>query len=162
MATCYLNYPGLLEARIDSEGYYSSGDQGYLRDGRLYLTGRTQDFINVGGRKVDPTEIRAVVEQIAGVREAVVLDELDAHRENILHLVVDADSSLSAQILLRACRQRLAAYKVPHKVSFVASLPKNGIGKLRTSELRRQLGAAESESSSRAGLGGAVLTGDAT
>ena len=66
MASGYLNHPGMFEARVDADGFYHSGDRGRLVDGRLHLVGRTQDHINVAGRKIDPTEIVAVVTALDG------------------------------------------------------------------------------------------------
>ena len=90
MASGYLNHPGMFEARLDADGFYHSGDRGRIAGGRLHLVGRTQDHINVAGRKIDPTEIVAVVSALDGVADAVAFPDEDLNREALVHLVVVA------------------------------------------------------------------------
>jgi len=143
MASGYLNHPGLFEARVDAEGFYHSGDRGRLVDGRLHLVGRTQDHINVAGRKIDPTEIVAVVSALEGVEDAVAFPDEDLNREALVHLVVVASKEgLTKAALAEACRSRLAPYKIPGRISFVKEIPRTGIGKPRIAVLREQLNAS--------------------
>ncbi len=143
MASGYLNHPGLFEARVDAEGFYHSGDRGRLVDGRLHLVGRTQDHINVAGRKIDPTEIVAVVSALEGVEDAVAFPDEDLNRETLVHLVVVAPKGeLTKAAVAEACRSRLAPYKVPGRISFVKEIPRTGIGKPRIAVLREQLNAS--------------------
>ncbi|HEY2294532.1 MAG TPA: class I adenylate-forming enzyme family protein [Thermoanaerobaculia bacterium] len=140
MASGYLNHPGLFEGRLDADGFYHSGDRGRIADGRLHLVGRTQDHINVAGRKIDPTEIVAVVSALDGVADAVAFPDEDLNREALVHLVVvAADRALTKEAVAEACRSRLAPYKVPGRISFVAEIPRTGIGKPRIAMLREQL-----------------------
>ena len=143
MASGYLNHPGLFEERVDAEGFYHSGDRGRLVDGRLHLVGRTQDHINVAGRKIDPTEIVAVVSALEGVEDAVAFPDEDLNREALVHLVVVASKAeLTKAAVAEACRSRLAPYKVPGRISFVKEIPRTGIGKPRIAVLREQLNAS--------------------
>ncbi|MEA2564239.1 MAG: HIP---CoA ligase [Acidobacteriota bacterium] len=140
MASGYLNHPGLFEERVDSQGFYHSGDRGRLVDGRLHLVGRTQDHINVAGRKIDPTEIVAVVLALDGVADAVAFPDEDLNREALVHLVVVASNGgVTKAAVAEACRSRLAPYKVPGRISFVQEIPRTGIGKPRIAVLREQL-----------------------
>jgi acyl-CoA synthetase (AMP-forming)/AMP-acid ligase II len=140
MAGGYLNHPGLFEERLDADGYYHSGDRGRIVDGRLHLVGRTQDHINVAGRKIDPTEIVGVVSALDGVEDAVAFPDEDLNRETLVHLVVaHSGGKLTRAAVAEACRSRLAHYKVPGRISFVAEIPRTGIGKPRIALLREQL-----------------------
>ncbi|HVR99995.1 MAG TPA: class I adenylate-forming enzyme family protein [Thermoanaerobaculia bacterium] len=142
MASGYLNHPGLFEERLDADGFYHSGDRGRIVDGRLHLVGRTQDHINVAGRKIDPTEIVAVVSALDGVEDAVAFPDEDLNREALVHLVVVAPRGTPDKTAVAAaCRSRLAPYKVPGRISFVAEIPRTGIGKPRIAMLREQLNA---------------------
>ena len=142
MASGYLNHPGLFEQRMDADGFYHSGDRGRIIDGRLHLVGRTQDHINVAGRKIDPTEIVAVVTALDGVEDAVAFPDEDLNREALVHLVVAASNGeLTKADLAEACRARLAPWKVPGRISFVQEIPRTGIGKPRIALLREQLNA---------------------
>jgi acyl-coenzyme A synthetase/AMP-(fatty) acid ligase len=144
MASGYLNHPGLFEQRVDAEGFYHSGDRGRLADGRLHLVGRTTDHINVAGRKIDPTEIVALVSALAGVEDAVAFPDEDLNREALVHLAVVAPrGEVTRADLAEACRARLAPWKVPGRISFVQEIPRNGIGKPRIAWLREQLNAQE-------------------
>jgi acyl-coenzyme A synthetase/AMP-(fatty) acid ligase len=145
MASGYLNHPELFAQRVDAEGFYHSGDRGRMVGGRLHLVGRTQDHINVAGRKIDPTEIVELVSAIDGVQEAVAFPEEDLNRETLVHLVVVAAiPELTKTIVAEVCRSRLAPYKVPGRISFVPEIPRTGIGKPRLALLREQLSASPS------------------
>lgn len=140
MASGYLNHPGLFESRVDAEGFYHSGDRGRIVDGRLHLVGRTQDHINVAGRKIDPTEIVAVVTALDGVEDAIAFPDEDLNREALVHLaVVAAKPEVTGASVAEACRARLAPWKVPGRISFVQEIPRTGIGKPRIALLREQL-----------------------
>lgn len=146
MASGYLNHPGLFAERVDANGFYHSGDRGTIVDGRLHLVGRTHDHINVAGRKIDPTEIVGVVSALDGVREAVAFPDEDLNRETLVHLVVvAATSDLTRTRVADACRSRLAPFKVPGRISFVAEIPRNGIGKPLIARLREQVGLSTRE-----------------
>ncbi|MEU7754871.1 AMP-binding protein [Micromonospora sp. NPDC049171] len=64
-------------ARVFTGGRLRTGDLGFLADGELYMVGRTDDMLSVGGRKVYARELEATVESLGTVREgcSVVLDE---------------------------------------------------------------------------------------
>lgn len=145
MASGYLNLPGRFEERLDAEGFYHSGDRGRLVDGRLHLVGRTQDHINVAGRKVDPVEIVTVVRELDGVDDALAFPDEDLNREALVHLVVVAPGGqVTKETVTKACRSRLAPYKVPGRISFVDEIPRTGIGKPRIAALRERLSAGAS------------------
>ena len=143
MASGYLNHPGLLEERVDADGFYHSGDRGRIVDLRLHLVGRTEQHINVAGRKIDPTEIVAVVSALDGVEDAVAFPDEDLNRETLVHLVVVCPrAEVTRADVAEACRARLAAFKVPGRISFVREIPRSGIGKARIAALREQLNAS--------------------
>lgn len=140
MTSGYLNYPDLLQERIDRDGFYRSGDRGQVVAGRLHLVGRTEDYINVAGRKIDATEIAAFVSSLPGVADAAVFPDEDLNQDTVVHLVVVATSAdLGRSAILKACRARLAPWKAPGRISFVDAIPRNGIGKPRIALLRQQL-----------------------
>ncbi|MGW5652738.1 class I adenylate-forming enzyme family protein [Streptomyces humi] len=137
MATRYLNAPGLLEQRVDADGFYATGDTGRLGGGRLRITGRIAGPLNIAGRKIDPTEIEAVARRVPGVRDAVCFADRDARGEAVVHLVVATSRPSSRQEFLGICRSRLAAYKVPGRISFLRAIPRSSAGKVRLTELAR-------------------------
>ncbi len=152
MTSGYLNHPGLFESRLDGDGFYRSGDRGRVVAGRLHLVGRTQDHINVAGRKIDPAEIVALVSALAGVTDAVAFPDEDLNQETLVHLVVvAADREATKAAVAAACRSRLAPYKTPGRISFVREIPRNGIGKPRLATLREQLHAPKAVPGDRQG-----------
>jgi amino acid adenylation domain-containing protein len=123
------------------DGWFYTGDQGKLdSDGYLFLTGRTSEIINRGGEKISPREIDEVLMQHPAVLEAVSfpiphpsLGEQVA-ASVILRPHADAmDLEVMEIELQKFVAQRLAMFKVPHRIAFVADIPKGPTGKpLRT------------------------------
>jgi acyl-CoA synthetase (AMP-forming)/AMP-acid ligase II len=134
--TRYLNCPDLFAGRLDAEGYYRTGDHGYLDDGRLILTHRTGRFMNIAGRKVDPVEVRDVICAVDGVSDAMVFSIETEARDEVVVALVAAHGPTGAPDITAACRERLAGYKVPERVKIVDSLPVNTIGKPRAEAAR--------------------------
>lgn len=121
---------------------YVTGDLGTIDGaGRLVLTGRAKDVINVAGRKVSPAEIEACLLGLDGVAEAVVLGVPDPVRgEAIGALVVAAHGAAADEArLLARCRSSLPSWKVPRIVKVVRALPRDGRGKLARKEIRALL-----------------------
>ena len=99
-------------------------------DGRLHLTGRADRRINVGGRKVDPGEVEVALRSVPGVRDAVVFGVADARRGEAIGARVAGPRGLTRETLLAACRDRLAAWKIPRRIELCDRLPVDGRGKI--------------------------------
>jgi acyl-coenzyme A synthetase/AMP-(fatty) acid ligase len=125
----------------DADGFVDLGDRLELRDGRYYFMGRSGGIINVGGLKVHPEEVEAVINSHPLVRMSLV----KSRRNPITGAVVTADVVLTdgagterehaaderiRQEILEACRTTLAAHKVPALIRFVPSLEMSASGKL--------------------------------
>jgi acyl-coenzyme A synthetase/AMP-(fatty) acid ligase len=119
----------------DAEGFVDSGDMVELRDDRFYFVGRRDGVINVGGLKVCPEEIEAVINRHPAVRAALVKGRRNPITgEIVVAEVVLADgahdeAALKAEIL-EACRRDLPPHKVPAGLRFVPALAMTGGGKL--------------------------------
>jgi len=132
----YLDDP-VAAARTLRDGWLWTGDLA-RRDtvGFYYLEGRRGLRINVGGYKVAPEEVEAVLEGHPGVREAVVLAMPDAARGEIVRAVIVPEGTApSIGELRRYCRQRLAGYKVPRHFEFRDELPRSPLGKVLRHDL---------------------------
>jgi acyl-coenzyme A synthetase/AMP-(fatty) acid ligase len=125
----------------DPEGFVDLGDRLELRDGRYYFVGRSGGIINVGGLKVHPEEVEAVINSHPLVRMSLVR----SRRNPITGAIVAADVVLTdadgtgpeqgvgeriREEILAACRTTLAAHKVPAVIRFVPSLEMSASGKL--------------------------------
>lgn len=120
----------------DSDGWLRTGDLGELREDYLYLRGRRGDRIIRGGENLLPLEVEQVLGQHPGVREAAVVGRPDDRLGEVPWAFVVASSQAPDPAELRAfVRERLAGFKVPVGLTFVAELPRNASGKV----LRRRL-----------------------
>jgi len=124
-------------------GVFLTADLGVLDGaGRLTLTGRVAEQLNVAGKKVHPEEVRQVLEGIAGVRAAHVTGLPDVHRGELVAALVAVapEAGLTVPAIIAACRARLAPHKVPRRVALVDELPVTARGKLDASAVRTLLG----------------------
>jgi long-chain acyl-CoA synthetase len=115
-------------------GRFLSGDLGILDGGgRLRLTGRVAEFLNVAGKKVHPEEVRRVLEALPGVRSAAVAGLPDPHRGQLVAALVAVEpaTNITVHAVLAACRERLAPHKVPRRIVIVDELPVSERGKVR-------------------------------
>ena len=120
-------------------GTLATGDLGAWDDhGRLQIVGRKADTIVTGGENVAPAEVEGVLAAHPAVAEAGVFGRPHpAWGEAVVAaVVVRPGMHVSAAELQRHCAARLAGFKVPKEVAFVAALPRTGSGKLRRAALR--------------------------
>ena len=110
-------------------GYFFPGDRGRKdASGRVWLTGRESEFINVGANKVEPVEIEAALAQHSKVSEVVVLGVTNAAGEESVKAIVVASEACEAEELLDFCRGRIADFKVPRIIEFRDELPRGPLG----------------------------------
>ncbi|HET8683979.1 MAG TPA: AMP-binding protein [Micromonosporaceae bacterium] len=127
------SYLGGLPMARTPDGFVSVGDHGWLdQDGYLFLAPRRTDLINVGGENVYPAEVEAALLEHPSVLDAMVVGGPDPVFGAVVHarVVRAAGARPSGPELMRHCAARLAPYKVPNKISFVASVPRSAAGKL--------------------------------
>lgn len=123
------------------DGYFTVGDAGYLdEEGFLYLCDRKSDMIISGGVNIYPAEIESVLSGHPRVRDVAVFGIPHDDWGEEVKAVVEADLG-AADDALRAeifayCKERLAAFKCPRTIDFVAELPRDPNGKLYKRKLR--------------------------
>jgi acyl-coenzyme A synthetase/AMP-(fatty) acid ligase len=120
----------------DTDGFVDTGDMVELRGDRYYFVGRRGGIINIGGLKVRPEEIEAVINRHADVR----MSRAKARKSPITGAIVVADVVLAESGAIRAkeirdeiladCRAHLASHKVPAVIRFVEALDVTPAGKL--------------------------------
>jgi acyl-coenzyme A synthetase/AMP-(fatty) acid ligase len=120
---------------FDKDGFVDTGDIVELRDGRYHFVGRQGGVINIGGQKVHPEEIEAVINRHPDVQMSLV----QARKNPITGAIVVADVVVTAEHapldalrgqILAACRGTLARYKVPATIRFVSAIEVAASGKL--------------------------------
>lgn len=128
-------------AEIERHGLVCIGDVGYLdEDGYLFLCDRSVDMVISGGTNIYPAEIEAVLLDMPGVRDCAVFGVPDEDFGEALCAHVDADPGLiSSGAQVQAwLRERIANYKVPARVVFDDSLPREDSGKIMKRKIREQ------------------------
>ena len=125
-------------AEVMRDGWYLSGDLGYMDDaGYVVLVDRVKDMIVSGGENVYCTEVEEALYLHPAVLEAAVFGVPDEKWGEAVHAVVVAREEVTSEALIEYCRERIAGYKVPKSVSFQTEpLPKSGPGKILKRELR--------------------------
>ncbi len=125
--------------RTMPEGRLRTGDVAVIdEEGWVYLVDRLKDQINVSGYKVWPREVEDALYEHPSVLEAAVVGRPDAYRGEtvVAYVSLKAGLTSSAEELIAFSRERLAAYKCPRTIHFLADLPKTQSGKIRRAELR--------------------------
>jgi long-chain acyl-CoA synthetase len=134
----YRNRPEATAAALKG-GWLHTGDLGYVdSDGFYFIVDRTKDLVIRGGYNVYPREIEEVLYAHPGIREAAVIGKPDERlgEEVVAVVVLDEGASDSEADIIAYCRERLATYKCPREVRFMAELPKGPSGKILKTELR--------------------------
>ena len=128
-------------ALTDADGFVDTGDMVELRGERYHFVGRRGGIINIGGLKVHPEEIEAVINR----DDAVRMSRVKARKSPITGAIVIADVVLAdgcdaSRIdeikgrIIADCRANLAPHKVPAMIKFVDRLDITAAGKLARSD----------------------------
>jgi fatty-acyl-CoA synthase len=140
--TLMLGYIGTpLAETLDEEGFFPTGDGGYLDElGRLFWTGRLTDIIKTGGANVSPLEVDEALATHPNVKVAKTVGlPHETLGEVVVACVVPRDGAhIEAEAVQSHLRERLASYKVPRHVLFFGDddLKLTGSDKIRLDELR--------------------------
>jgi fatty-acyl-CoA synthase len=126
------------EGKADGIGWFRSGDAGYMKDGYLYIQDRIKDMIISGGENIYPIEVENVLMMHPAVLDCAVIAIPDEKwGETVKACVVKKPGAeVSDQELIAYTRERLAHYKCPRSVDFIAELPRNPSGKVLKKILR--------------------------
>ena len=122
------------------EGWLHTADVGYLDDDTyLFITGRTKDLIIRGGENISPGEIEQVLEDHPAIEEAAVIGVPDVDWGEAVKAVVVAVPGMQFTLpdLVDYCKGRLASYKAPAYLALVEELPRNPMGKVLKTDLRK-------------------------
>ncbi len=128
----YWNMPEQTKDAIQ-DGWLVTSDLVYLdNDGYVYMLGRADDIINVGGEKVSPVEVENAASEYEGVRECACIGVKD--EEGVLGqipiLYIVSNDRFAEDELARFLSNRLERYKLPRKYLYIDELPRNKMKKL--------------------------------
>ena len=133
----YWNLPQASAEAMTADGFFRSGDAGYLDDdGYLFIVDRVKDMIVSGGENIYPAEVEAVLREHPAIADVAVIGVPDARWGEAVKAVVVADGPLDGAAVIAWARSRLAGYKLPKSIDVVDALPRNAGGKVLRRELR--------------------------
>ncbi|MFC4312624.1 fatty acid--CoA ligase [Steroidobacter flavus] len=135
----YWRWPAATAQTIDDAGWLRTGDAGYLdEDGYLYIHDRFKDMIVSGAENVYPAEVENAIYGHPAVQEVAVIGVPDEKwGETVKAIVVPKEGATTdAADIIAFSRTRIAAFKAPKSVEFVAALPKGPSGKILRRVLR--------------------------
>jgi long-chain acyl-CoA synthetase len=121
-------------------GWLHSGDVGVFdEEGYLYIVDRIKDIVITGGENVFPKEVEDLLHQHKAVNECGVigLPHKEFGEAVTAFVTLKPDMNADEAALIAFCKERLARYKVPKAIHFVADLPKTPQGKILRRELRK-------------------------
>ncbi|HPC47259.1 MAG TPA: long-chain fatty acid--CoA ligase, partial [Deltaproteobacteria bacterium] len=125
--------------KVLKDGWLYTGDIGFLdEDGYLTIVDRKKDMIVASGYNIFPQEIDEILMSHPKVLEACTIGVPDSYRGEApkAFVVVKPGTTLEKDELIAFLKDRLAAYKVPKDIEFMAELPKSAVGKILRKELR--------------------------
>lgn len=138
----YWNNPEKTAHVLDKDGWFNTGDCGYLNElGKLFISGRQNDMIIVSGFNVYPVEVEQVLDKIPEVKEAVVVGSIyepTGERVNAF-VVLKPNMSITESEIIKKCKKDLANYKIPHRIFIINELPKTLVGKIDKKRLSDKL-----------------------
>lgn len=140
----YESNPGA-NAEAFRNGWFRTGDQGVMdADGYVSITGRLKEIINRGGEKISPREVDEVLMDHPAVAQVVCfgLPHPKLGEEVGAVVVVREGAEPTERELQQFVAQRLADFKVPARILFMAEIPKGATGKLQRIGLAQKLGLA--------------------
>ena len=143
----YYKLPGQTADSFHS-GFFSAGDMARQdEDGFYYLVDRKKNMIITGGENVYPSEVEEVIGNIEGVFECAVIGlPDDKWGERVAAVVIRKedfdDRNLSEKNIIEICKSKMAGYKCPKQVVFIAEneMPRTGTGKILHRILREKFG----------------------
>ena len=123
------------------DGYFITGDLAMI-DAQNYvvIVGRNKDLIISGGYNVYPKEVELEIDALPGIVESAVigLPHRDLGEAVTAMVVTEQDNAISEQNIMTEISTRLANYKQPRRIIFVAQLPRNSMAKVQKNLLREE------------------------
>ncbi|MDA9471122.1 o-succinylbenzoate--CoA ligase [Enterococcus sp. 5H] len=127
----YLNGEQWQTTKWTADGWFKTGDMGYLDDeGYLYLVSRLSELIISGGENIYPTEVEHVLQEMPEIKEVAVVGEPDKKWGSIPVAYIVGDATITVEKINAFAQTYLAKFKLPKKVYLCDTLPKTASGKL--------------------------------
>jgi malonyl-CoA/methylmalonyl-CoA synthetase len=135
----YWRLPERKKDDFSADGFFRTGDLGrFDAEGYLSIVGREKDLVISGGYNIYPKEIEMLLDELPGIAESAAfgVPHTDLGEALTVAIVAKPGASLTEDSVIGHVKRRLANFKVPKRVVFVAELPRNAMGKVLKNELR--------------------------
>ena len=134
----YWKMPEETDEAITEDGWFRSGDAGYLEDGFMFIHDRVKDMIVSGGENVYPAEVENALMGHEGIADVAVVGVPDEKwgETGKAFVVPLGDMAPTEEEIINFARERLAGFKCPTSVEFIEVIPRNPSGKILKRELR--------------------------
>jgi malonyl-CoA/methylmalonyl-CoA synthetase len=137
----YWRMPEKTAAAFRADGFFITGDLGTIdADGYVHIVGRGNDMIITGGFNVYPKELESLIDSLPGVEESAVvgLPHRDFGEGVTAFIVLRPGSGLTEDGIMATLGGQLAKFKLPKRVIIVSELPRNTMGKVQKSLMRKE------------------------
>jgi long-chain acyl-CoA synthetase len=132
-----------LNHSVFADGYFKTGDLGIIENNYLYLRGRLKEMINVGGKKVNPTDVEKVLLQHPEISDCACVAYADAVIGEVVKAFIVAIEyreetkkvPLSVQQMQSFIQDKLPNYMRPQHYEYVSTIPKTATGKIQRLKL---------------------------
>jgi len=140
----YWRMPEKTSQEFRADGYFVTGDTGKMDEtGRVTIVGRAKDLIIAGGYNIYPREIEQVLDDIPGIAESAVVGVPHPEMgEGAVAVLVPQGQRPTDEAVMNALNASLARFKHPRRFYWVDELPRNTMGKVQKSELRKRYAGA--------------------
>ena len=137
----YWRMPEKTATAFRQDGFFITGDLGALdADGYVHIAGRDNDMIITGGFNVYPKEVETLIDSLPGIAESAVvgLPHKDFGEGVTAFVVVKPGTSVTEDAIMAALGGQLAKFKLPKRVIVLPELPRNTMGKVQKSLMRKE------------------------
>jgi malonyl-CoA/methylmalonyl-CoA synthetase len=135
----YWRMPEKTEAEFRADGFFITGDLGKIdKNGYVHILGRGKDLVITGGYNVYPKEVETEIDAMPGIVESAVigLPHKDFGEAVTAIIVRTKAATITEKQVVSLLEERLAKFKQPKRIIFVADLPRNTMGKVQKNLLR--------------------------
>jgi len=141
----YWRLPEKTAEEFSADGFFRSGDLARVdADGYVAIVGRAKDLIISGGFNIYPKEIEGYLDKLDGVLESAVIGAPHPDfGEAVIAIIVrkPEGAALTEAGVIAALKSQIAGFKVPKRVFFIDTLPRNAMGKVQKNLLRERYAA---------------------
>lgn len=134
----YWNRPEATASTFTHDGWFRTGDIAERSEGYFRILGRNStDIIKSGGYKISALEIEEKIREYPGIGDCAVVGMEDEEWGELISAAVVGAIDLEVKVLSEYLKTRLAGYKLPRKFIIVKELPRNAMGKVIKSEVKK-------------------------